>query len=373
MNVPKGGHHPYGKEETGFQKMGNVRKKGVFALCDSEAAYAGRLMDFLGTRQGLPFEVQAFSSPEPLKEYARDHTIDLLLISESLMTEELTQIDVEKIMLLTEGEAKEEQGYPAACKYQPSESLLREILCCYETVIPEEAAAPWRGKNTRFYGVYSPVKRCGKTGFALMLGQVLAEEKRVLYLNFEEYAGFEILFQKQDSDISELLLHLLQGAPGMFRKLQELARPLGNMDYIPPGVRHADFLALTWEHWERLLTGIREEGIYDFVILDLGAPTDALLEILNYCGIVYIPVKDDPVSQAKLRQFFWVCDSCGYAALRERFREVRPPEENIWPYLTGKNLQAGELYGYVKLLLEQEEGDGKWSGWNPEKTGRSRN
>ena len=214
-------------------------------MCDCDTAYMGRLMDYLDMRQGLPFEVQAFSSPEPLKAYAKEHSVDLVLIAEALMSEEIMQLGTERILLLTEEET-ELPGFPAVCKYQSSDTLLQEILCCYRKAQRDYEDMSWPVRRLSVYGVFSPVGRCGKTGFALILGQVLAESGRVLYLNFEEYAGFDSLLPKQDADLSELLLYLLQGMPGVFRKLQELVRPLGQMDYIPPGVRHAYYGALEW-------------------------------------------------------------------------------------------------------------------------------
>ncbi len=334
--------------------MGNLRKKGVCALCDCDTAYMGRLMDYLDMRQGLPFEVQAFSSPEPLKAYAKEHSVDLVLIAEELMSEEIMQLGTERILLLTEEET-ELPGFPAVCKYQSSDTLLQEILCCYRKAQRDHEDMSWPVRRLSVYGVFSPVGRCGKTGFALILGQVLAESGRVLYLNFEEYAGFDSLLPKQDADLSELLLYLLQGMPGVFRKLQELVRPLGQMDYIPPGVRHADYGALEWEHWELFLNSIRMEGVYDAVILDLGAPTDALFQILECCDAVYMPVKKDPASEAKLREFYWVCDSSGYGRCRERIREICPPKEDVWPFLSGKNPRESELYRYVKEVLQEPE------------------
>lgn len=313
------------------------------------------MADYLSAKPGLPFEVQAFSAPESLEEYARDHPVDMLLISPDLLSEEVKELKIDRIMLLSEEETGAEVDYPSAYKYQSSESILREVLSCYTREEAVTDSAPWCGRRTRIYGVYSPIKRCGKTGFALMLGQVLAEQGRVLYLNFEEYSGFRELFGQEESDMSELMLHLLQEQSGLFGKLKELVRSLGKMDYIPPGVCHADFLELNRTHWERLLECIREEGLYDAVILDLGTATDALFQILEQCDAVYMPVKEDTVSQAKLQQFFWVCEGIGFQRWSRRMRKVLPPEEDFWQMIRQGNLEASVLYRYVKEVLEEKE------------------
>ena len=49
------------------------------------------------------------------------------------------------------------------------------------------------GRRSRITGVYSPIGRCGKTSFALTLGQVLAREEKVLYITLEEFSGLSAL------------------------------------------------------------------------------------------------------------------------------------------------------------------------------------
>ena len=297
--------------------------------------------------------MQAFSSPEPLEAYAREHPVDLLLISEGLLTEEMTRLNVEQIMVLTEEQGSMEGDYPAAYKYQPSENLLKEILSCY-TQGEAELPGFWIRRRTEFYGIYSPVKRCGKTAFALMMGKLLAHQGRVLYLNFEEYSGFRTLIGPENKDLSELLMHLLQGRDCIFRKLQELVSSLGNMDYIPPGTCPWDIRELEWEHWERLMESIREEGIYDVVILDLGDTSGELFQILAYCGKIFVPVKEDLVSQAKLEEFQWVCSQTR-PGLWERMQQVAPPQDDFWAWGAQEEPQESSLYRYVKRILEEQD------------------
>ena len=153
-----------------------------------------------------------------------------------------------------------------------------------------------------------------------------------------------------DRDFSELLLYLLQGRPGVFGKLRELVQPLGRMDYIPPGTSHTDLKVMEWEHWERLLESIREEDGYDWVILDLGDCLEGLFSILDQCDRIYVPVKDDPVSAAKLEQFLWVCESLGFRTGEHRLFQVTPPPEDLQRILQ-EDCEDTALYRYVERLL----------------------
>ena len=51
-------------------------KKSIFAVCDLEASYAYNLMEAIDERQGMSFEVQAFTNVESLISYARERHIE---------------------------------------------------------------------------------------------------------------------------------------------------------------------------------------------------------------------------------------------------------------------------------------------------------
>lgn len=74
-----------------------------------------------------------------------------------------------------------------------------------------------------------------KTSFALTLGQILAKEKAVLYLNLEEYAGFEELMGKGFSqNLSDLLYFVRQENGNLIYKMNGMIQTVNNLDYIPP-------------------------------------------------------------------------------------------------------------------------------------------
>ena len=65
-------------------------------------------------------------------------------------------------------------------------------------------------KTTEIIGIFSPLGRCLKTSFALTLGQILAKERAVLYLNMEEYSGFEELMGKGFATMVEFHKRVLE-------------------------------------------------------------------------------------------------------------------------------------------------------------------
>ena len=190
----------------------NQKKKNIFAVCDLEVEYAYNFMEYLNQRRNLPFEVQAFTSPQILCEYAKTQPIEILLISDKAMCEEVRRLKVGKLIILTEGVHNPElDQYPSVYKYQASDSVVREVMECYGAEKAARESLPQWKRQASVIGIYSPVGRCQKTSFALTLGQILAKDRAVLYLNLESYSGFEqLLGEVWERNLSDLLYFLRQ-------------------------------------------------------------------------------------------------------------------------------------------------------------------
>ena len=95
-------------------------KKSIFAVCDLEASYARNLAEYMNERRHAPFEVQAFTNLDSLEDFASQNHIELLLISTNAMCDRVKQMDVERIIILSEGETMADIGEnPFVYKYQP--------------------------------------------------------------------------------------------------------------------------------------------------------------------------------------------------------------------------------------------------------------
>ena len=93
-------------------------KKQIFAVCDLEAEYARNFMEYLNRKSSLPFEVQAFTSVKSLVDCAQEMHIELLLISADAMCQEVKELNIGKIVILTEGSRPEEmEMYAEVYKY----------------------------------------------------------------------------------------------------------------------------------------------------------------------------------------------------------------------------------------------------------------
>ena len=334
-------------------------KKQIFAVCDTEAEYAKNFMEYLNRKQNLTFEVQAFTGVKSLLAFAEQNRIEILLISEAAVCREVRELDVGKLIVLTEGiKSPELSAYAGIYKYQSSAQIVREVMACYgeeRSVLP--AQSPVLKKATQILGVYSPVGRCLKTSFALTLGQLAAREKPVLYLNLEEYSGFEELFGKSfTGTLSDLLYFVRQGDHNLTVRLNSMVETVGQLDFVPPVQSPMDIRGTSWQDWVCLIQEIVLHSSYEVLILDIGNGIDEVFQLLDLCKRIYMPVCSDGLSECKIIQFENLLRVLDYPqVLTKTVRMKLPFHESIsgnGAYV--EQLPWSQLGEYVKELIRKE-------------------
>ena len=113
-------------------------------------------MDYLNQKKNIPFEIQVFTAVENLIAYGKKTRIELLLISGRAMCREVRELDIGKIIILSEGvHSPELDTYPSVYKYQSSSDVIREVMECYGA---EKKTVPGQytvlKKTTEMLGVF---------------------------------------------------------------------------------------------------------------------------------------------------------------------------------------------------------------------------
>lgn len=326
----------------------------VIAVYDVDPLYAARFAEVVNQREKIPFEVMAFRSMEKLKDYVKDNKVEMLLISSMVGKEEIEELGIKQIVSLADGETVEaDMEYPSIYKYQSSDNIIREVLARYCGV--EETAVPLTLlSKTNIIGVYSPVGRCLKTSFALTMGQLLAQEGRVLYITLEEYSGLSALSHTDyREDLSDLMYYYNQGNYNILR-LNSVIHSMGELDYIPPARYPEDLSQMSAEQMAGLIQRIAMESTYETVILDIGNYGRHVFPLLHICSHIYMPVKEDSVSLAKIEEFYNHMDTSGHGEIKEKIKKLKLPYHSSFGrrenYL--EQLLWGELGDYVRQLLK---------------------
>ena len=197
------------------------------------------------------------------------------------------------------------------------------------------------------FTVFSPVSRVLKTTFAVAMGQILSDRGRTLYLNLEPYAGFhQIFMQKYDADLSDLLFYL-KGNNSRFRyKLQSMVLTSQGLDYVPPAMSPEDLLAAGEEEWLSLLEAAGQTG-YDYIILDPGLSLHGMTAILKKSERIYMPVRQDSQSKAKLAQLDALFRISGNTEIMEKTERLQFPYFEDIVSVAG-NLRSGSLGSFIR-------------------------
>lgn len=335
-----------------------MRRK-VLAVCDCEAEYARNLAAWLERRAKLPFDYMVFTQAEKICEYASEHPVELLLVSEDVLCPGVEKLPVGKLVVLSEEDSEEWGGYASIFKYQPCMRILQEVAALYGD--REFSAGEKSGgrRKLNIYGVCSPLGRVGKTSFALAAGQFLALHSPTLYLNLEPFAGFEELFAcAYERNMGDLFYTIRQGKGNAAVQMAGMVQEVGKLHCLPPVLSPEDIEEPEAEEWSMLLDTVRRESIYENVILDFGAVMGKTLYLLGQCSKIYMPVLSDRISAAKIRQFEEYLAGTGGEEIRDKVRKINLPapsgsqEGHPWP----EGLLYGKFGETVRKIMSREGG-----------------
>ena len=333
--------------------------KRIMAVYDVDPFYADRFAEFANNKEATPFTAVAFTSLSRLKTFAAQQPVELLLVGDEVDLAELEGVEVGQMIRLSDtGAAKD--GMPTVYKYQASDNVLREVMSCYQ-VQDQPILMTATGRRSRVLGVYSPIGRCGKTGFAITLGQVLARENKVLMLSLEEFSGLGALTGTVYSGgLSDLIYYYRQGAYSGLR-LGSVVYNWGGLDYVPPVTYAEDLGDVQGGELAGLLSRIADESAYEIILVDLGHFGQGVEKLLELCDVIYAPIREDTVSAAKLEEWKAYLTASGRERLWERIRLLKLPRQRT----------IGTREVYLEQLLWGEMGDfarelvgGAGKGWS---------
>lgn len=295
-------------------------KEKIVALCDTETEYVRKFCDYVCEKKEYPFDMAAFTSLEKLLEFDKLSDIVMLLISEAEYDPLLEKkINGQVIILKAEKKEEECEQNESIYKFQPCDQILREaIYYCNPEMMPAVQNRNRLGK-LKIIGLFSPIRGLGQTTLALTLGQMIAKNKKCLYLNFEAFSGFGEKFQQEYSaDMTDLLYYLSNAKGSLFYKVQSMIQSCGTLDYIPPAFSYLDLHQIHTEEWMDFFEELEKNSSYEYLILDLSENVQGLFEILNLCAKVISLVGKTKGSKEKWNQYQMLLTHAGMDKIIEK-------------------------------------------------------
>lgn len=322
-------------------------------LCDPEEDYAQHMADFLRRKKDMDWEVRIFTVREELQKFCAEEAIEILLMAETAYGEYIKDLPVKLPVLLNESGILKEKRLVNIDKYQPAEAVWQELLALYMEKSGEQYPKVGVWKKGKLIGLYSPVRRCLQSTFALTMGQLLAEKYATLFVSFEFIVTLEEWQDRERQDLS-VLLYYQQNRPDNFgAQLQTLVKKVGKLDYVASMLNGENLLYITPEQWKSLIQALLSAGNYEYIILDLSESIQGLFEILNLCNKIYTIVREDSKALQKVNRYEQLLSLLEYEDVKEKTTKCHLP---LFRKLPGdiENFTKGELAEYVVELLEKE-------------------
>lgn len=295
-------------------------------VCDEDYHYVINLMEYVNSTRIGGLSLVAFSSLTAVMDYVGNDYLDGVLIGEGVA-------DGEELIPQSQGmtvmKLADEKGVPDTIyKYQSAYAIIQLIM---DKLNVSEVPLPVYG-NT-FYGVYSPIGRCGKTSLAMGLG---VNHRGSLYVSMEEFGA-------RDSLGEEILYHIIFQNSKLHSALEKVETNQYGFKAIKGILSYMDIRQLTKENmlWlkEQLLVG----GNYDRVIFDIGSSALADLNILGVMDRIYVPYLEDEAANVKLQAFKELLRCGEYADIGKKLQYLSVPECHYTSDMMREFICKGEL------------------------------
>lgn len=334
------------------------KREPVLVLCDREEEYAQLMTEFLRRHREIPWCIRTYTDVQELLRQEETRGIDLMVVSERTYRQELAALRPLRTVILNESGRMKWKEFVNIDKYQQAQNVLQSLLEVYMEIADIVLPCLAGKSNTRFIGIYSPVRRCMQTTFALTLSQMLAERHSTLYLNFEHYLGIsELAAEAGARDLADLLYFLMAEKEKFRLRLQTIVRHRGNLDYVPPMKHGQNLLLVSPKEWNSLFQRLSELGEYEFVVMDLSESMQGLFDILRYCIKIFTLTRKDRIAQGKLSEYIYLLQACDYEDVLKKTCQCSPPTlhrvpEELEQYTKGE--MADFVRGYVRELEEDD-------------------
>lgn len=324
-------------------------------ICDRETVFVQILADYLRKKFKTGLEVQAFDHVEKFLAFVKSERASLCLVGDGILDSYQLQdllTGTEHVVCLS---GKKKKG--TIFKYQSVERVIGDLLkyCAEENIaILQDTDYLLRRERMKIIAFHAPVHHILQSTLALTMGQRIAREKKVLYLNFEPFSAFDYLLQRTyEQDLMDLFFFLKEDRAKFRLKVESMMEHIGNLDYIPPVFCYPDMEDIDVAQWQNLLQRIINEMDYDVLILDLTEHTKGLFSMLEMCDEIYMCLPDEGLAVAKADQYERLLVHMRKEDILERTTRSIVPVFHDIP-LSNAMFTHAELNRYIAGLQKEE-------------------
>lgn len=336
---------------------------GLIVLLDSDTAYSNCLCEYIDIHTSLDYETMTFTQIDVFLDFSINKQIDILLVNEDLFYSlPLYKISFLNLFILSENKSdstieKDSYTFNIFFKYQSMQSLLHKIMSHF-SLDRHNYTAFAMNHSSRLIGVYSPIKRCGKTSFAIALATAYSSKTPTLFITFDEFACEYLNVSKNNKGLSELIFYLLDKDSDAINHLDSIVCTINGLDIIPPAIYPDDLRHLDSDSLIGFFSQLKNTK-YTHIVIDFANTLFDIVPLLNLCDKVYMPVVDDDISRNKLSGFLNVAKNMCADFSEDIFTLITPP---VFSYTNGNTsiynqLMISPLPAYISSNIIGDEYD----------------
>ena len=326
----------------------------VIAVCDGDENYAMSLGGTLETALFGHYHISVFTGSASLGDYLADHRVDAAIISESAYDRKLIRVQGMELIILAETPDFVEENATIINRFQTREDLVKSVIESLPGFVEGVPAGRDGSRSWKVIGVYSPIRRCLQTSFAITLGQMLGVSHKTLYMNFENFSGFSGWFNMEFAgNMIDLLYYYECERDRLSLRIPLLVHHFCGLDILPPAEAGPDSYDRNGNRWTDVFDAVSQATDYEYLILDLSDSMSGLTDVLGYCDRIFTMVKNDTISQAKLAQYERWMTGHDMADVMGKTVKLKFPEFTDIPDRPDM-LTHSELASYVSAIVKED-------------------
>ena len=330
----------------------------IIAVIDTDIRFALKLSDFLSKEDRIPFKAVAYSSFHMYK--SETSLMDVVaFITDIDNVDEC--IDTGLPVILLSDDAMVESKYSNLTKL----FCLIFKFCGVHTIVDELLGFFSRNdsfglttvhNNTKVYGVYSPINRCGRSSLSVAIHSYFCSANTSsLLISFDEYDSvFSVLRKENSKDLSDIFYEYKTGDLD-FAKLGECISRVEDLNIILPARYNEDLFYLSDNELTKFMNDILSANLFETIVLDFGSIGRRSMQMLDMCEQIFCPVlgEKDGVERKKVADFKALLGRNGYAEVIHKLCEIKSPGESISDDIFNFNrLKRHEFFSQISSLVD---------------------
>ena len=243
------------------------------AILEKDRNFLNRIAAAFSARYSDRLEIYSFTDEEMAMDTLQSSKIDVLLASD------MFDIDMAKVpencgfaYLVESKDLEKVNGQCAICKFQKVDLIHKQILNVYSELAGNKSGAKVSDDGTKVVIFSSPCGGTGTSTIAASCAQYYSKKGyRTLFLELEKFGSSDIFFSSEGQfDMSDIIYALKSKKTNLAIKLESCVKQdVSGVFFYSKTKVALDMLELKDEDVLTLINEIRNNGSYDYIIVDM--------------------------------------------------------------------------------------------------------